>query len=222
LSKYPVHPDSAERLYDALPGIKLIYVMRDPIDRIVSQYVHEWSEHTIRENINDAVHEHTRLISYSSYALQLGKYTRYYRQCDILPVFFERLMNEPQVEFERICNHIGYDTTPSWNTDREAQNVSSNRHRWPPALRAALDVPGIRWLRRALLSDSMRTRMKSRWSMKDRPRLSQESLTYLHDQLDPDVKSLGNLLGRKLSCRDFKSAICESSPPEWLSEEGEP
>jgi hypothetical protein len=219
LTKYPVHPDAAQRLFDEIPDIKLIYVMRDPVDRIVSQFVHEWSEHTIRVDINQAIHEHTRLIAYSSYAMQIEKYSSLFDRGCILPVFFERLMADPQIEFERICNHIGYKQDASWDTDRKAQNVSSGRHRWPPVLRAFLDLRIMTSIRRRLLSDSVRTQLKSPWSMKQKPTLTPASIEYLYEQLNPDINRLGEQLGRPLSCERFKEAVCAASPPEWTTTE---
>ncbi|MBW1859762.1 MAG: sulfotransferase domain-containing protein, partial [Deltaproteobacteria bacterium] len=37
---YPVYVGVAERMHGVVPGTKLIYVVRDPIDRLVSHYVH--------------------------------------------------------------------------------------------------------------------------------------------------------------------------------------
>ncbi|MBW1859792.1 MAG: sulfotransferase domain-containing protein, partial [Deltaproteobacteria bacterium] len=37
---YPVYRGVAERMHGVVPGAKLIYVVRDPIDRLVSHYVH--------------------------------------------------------------------------------------------------------------------------------------------------------------------------------------
>src|SRR5271168_5119276 len=40
-TKLPTFPRTVERMVRDLPRIKLIYVMRHPIERLVSQYVHE-------------------------------------------------------------------------------------------------------------------------------------------------------------------------------------
>ena len=43
-TKLPDYPDTIARLKSAVPQPKLIYVMRHPIDRLVSHYIHQWSE----------------------------------------------------------------------------------------------------------------------------------------------------------------------------------
>lgn len=216
LTKYPVHPEAAERMHAAIPDAKLVYVMRDPVRRIVSQYIHEWSEHTITGDINQAIREHPRLISYSSYAMQIGKHTAFYEQSQILPVFFERLMSEPQREFERICAHIGYQGDPVWRDDEDAKNVSSARQRRSPMLNKVLDIQLVQTLRRSLLPEGLRERIKSRWTMKEKPELSEDSIAYVHEQLDPDMRSLGEMIGRPLSCANFAESVSDGESPEWV------
>ncbi len=219
LTKYPVHPDAAERLHEALPNAKLIYVMRDPIDRIVSHYIHEWSQRTINVGINDAVRGHDRLIAYSSYAMQIGKYMRLYDRSQILPVFFERLMDDPQREFERICAHIGYDSDSVWETEQKAQNTSHQRQRRHPALNAVLNIGLVQVARRTLMPEGLRNTIKSRWMMKDRPKLNADAMVYLYEQLEPEMKRLSDLLGRPISCAQFKDNVREGSTPEWINAE---
>ncbi len=219
LTKYPVHPDAAERMHESLPNAKLLYVMRDPIKRLVSQYIHEWSQSTISGDINQAIREHARLISYSSYAMQLDKYTRFYSRGQILPVFFERLMSEPQAEFERICRFVGFDGTPVWEIEAQAQNASGQRQRRSAGLNSVLGIPVVQRLRRTLLPEGLRDRIKSRWTMKERPKLNAESLEYLYGELDPDMKLLGEMLGRTISCEHFADSVTAGSSPEWTNVE---
>ena len=47
-TKLPTFPRTVERMVHDLPCVKLIYVMRHPIDRLISQYVHELTAGAIR------------------------------------------------------------------------------------------------------------------------------------------------------------------------------
>jgi hypothetical protein len=40
-TKRPTHPNAVGRIAETMSGLKYIYVMRHPVDRLVSQYVHE-------------------------------------------------------------------------------------------------------------------------------------------------------------------------------------
>ena len=70
-TKLPSYPHTVARMHVAFPHLKLIYVMRHPIERLVSQYVHEWSVRNVDCGIDAAVDTLPELIDYSRYAYQL-------------------------------------------------------------------------------------------------------------------------------------------------------
>lgn len=220
-TKLPTYPKCARRIHEFLPDAKLIYVMRDPIERIVSQYIHEWSMRMIRDgcSIDDAIREYPILVDYSKYAMQLSPYIELFGLDAILPVFFERIKADLQSELERIASHIGYASEVVWHED-DAKNVSSQRQRRNPVLNTILDVRLIQMARRTMLPESVRAKIRSKWTMKDRPELSSESVAYLHEQLNPDLAKLGDLLGRDLDCAGFKDQVLNGHPPNWVNRSG--
>ena len=42
-TKLPTYPNAAARLHAAHPDAKLIYLTRDPVERLVSHHIHEWT-----------------------------------------------------------------------------------------------------------------------------------------------------------------------------------
>ena len=70
-TKLPDYPDTIQRLKAAVPQPKLIYVMRDPIDRLISHYMHQWSQGVISCDIDQAIDDYPELIDYSCYGLQI-------------------------------------------------------------------------------------------------------------------------------------------------------
>lgn len=217
-TKLPTHPLAAERMHRHLPDARLIYVMRDPIDRLVSHYIHGWSRREISVGIDDAVIQHPELIAYSSYARQIGPWAERYGFGRILPVFFERLTREPAAEFVRIAEFLGLRAGDAvWSPDLEAKNRSSSRLRLSAGLERVIDVPVLRTARRKLLPESVRERIKSRWRMRERPVLSQASMDRCVGLLDPEMARLGDMVGMRLSCADFKDRVlaCDGAP-EWV------
>lgn len=215
-TKLPTYPDCVQRITTHLPHAKLIYVMRDPVERIVSQYIHEWSQRVIEKNcpIDVAIMKHPMLVDYSRYASQLAPYLSFYGHGRILPVFFERLMAQPQQEFERVGRFLGIVSPMRWDMC-EAKNVSSVRQRRGPVINTLLSVPIMQRLRRALLPEAVRAQVRSRWTMRERPQLSPDSLSVLHKQLDPEMQQLGRMLGLELDCASFKSTVVPGPAPEW-------
>ena len=219
-TKLPTYPLCVSRMLEHIPDAKLIYVMRDPIDRIVSQYIHEWSQRVIEDGcpIDDAIERYPILVEYSRYAMQLSPYVEKWGTDRILPVFFERLMAHPQEEFERVGRFLGITTEMRWDTD-DAKNVSSQRQRRGPIVNAILGNRVMQVARRTLMPESVRAKIRSRWTMKERPVLSDASIERLHALLDPDMRQLGACLGRDLTCASYREVVMSSDAPEWASKE---
>ncbi|MGL4498189.1 MAG: sulfotransferase family protein, partial [Planktothrix sp.] len=91
-TKLPTYPETIQRIQKHLPQAKFIYVMRHPIDRLVSQYIHEWTQKVISEDINTAITNHPELIDYSCYTMQLKPYFETFGKERVLPIFFERML----------------------------------------------------------------------------------------------------------------------------------
>jgi predicted transcriptional regulator len=73
--------------------------------------------------------------------------------------------------------------------------------------------------RRTLMPESLRAKIRSRWTMKDRPVLSEASIERLHALLDPDMRQLGAWLGRDLTCASYRDVVMLGDAPEWATKE---
>lgn len=206
-TKMPTYPRACSRMKEALPQLKLIYMMRHPIDRLVSHYIHEWTQRVIDRPIDLALDAHPELIAYSRYAYQLEPYIAAYGKDAILPVFMERFNAEPQAELERVCSFLGYEGTPRHDDDMQPQNVSSERLRLGPLGKFIVDQPILTALRRNLVPRGFRDVVKSQFQMRKRPTLSADSTARLKTMFDEDLKDLGRLLGTELTCDTFKSTV---------------
>jgi hypothetical protein len=214
-TKLPTHPLAAERLHALLPKARLVYVMRDPLERLVSQYLHEWSTRDVEGSLEEVADRHERFVAYSCYARQLEPYLARFGAGAIRPVFFERMVEHPEEELARVCRFLG-DPSPepvTWRSERAQQNVSSERLRSSALRDALLAVPPIRWLKDQLPS-SARERIKSLWRYGGRPELSDAGRARIEARLDPDLAQLGLRLGTTLTCSNWRSRVLER-PLEW-------
>jgi hypothetical protein len=215
-TKLPTYPHTIKRLQETLPHAKFIYVMRHPIDRLISQYVHEWSQRVISIEINQAIYQHPELIEYSLYTKQLEPYFQTFGKDKVLPIFFERMLTSSQEELEQICQFIGYKNQPKWDEELNASNVSSERMIKSAWRDAIVEAPGLKQLRQWLIPKSFRNQIRSLWTMKKKPKLTPESKIYLQKIFDEDLKILGTWLGLELSCENFKQTV-KSSPVNWVN-----
>lgn len=215
-TKLPTYPDTISRLRAYLPHPRLIYVMRHPIDRLISHYMHEWSMGVYSCNIEDAIEKYQELTAYSQYAAQLEPYFEAYGREAMLPVFFDRLIRNSQAEFERICEFIGYQGEPRWVEGLKPSNTSSERIRRFPLYGLLIDSGIATWLRRKLIPRSFRDAVKAELTLQQRPTLDNQIRAKLESVFDPDLAVLGDRLGVQLNCGNFKETTANKSL-EWIS-----
>ncbi|MEL6939027.1 MAG: sulfotransferase [Cyanobacteria bacterium J06598_1] len=213
-TKLPTYPHTLTRLRRHLPHIKLVYVMRHPLDRLVSQYVHEWTQRTVSGSLSDAIKRYPRLHQYSLYSMQLRPYLEAFGPETVLPVFLERVQLNPAAELARIGRFIGYTQPTVWHEETGHRHASRDRLRKNPWRDALVHTPILRELRRRLVPKSVRTQVRGLWQMKQRPELSEGDRTWLQTRLDPDMATLGHWLELELSCQNFATAVTEHTP-EW-------
>ena len=209
------NPNSAERMHRVLSDdARLIYVMRHPIERLVSAYHFRWTNGWLSEPISDAIRLHPILVESSRYDWQLEPYLERFKPEQISPVFFERLVGSPDAEFARVCQFLGYQGTPEWEHDLVA-NISSERLKRSRLVDLVSRSPGVLKVARVLLPSPLRRRIRGHWQVKERPSTpSAEDLAYLESEFDPGLARLGDLLGLELTCANF-SDVAKATPAEW-------
>jgi hypothetical protein len=210
-TKLPDYPKTLERMHRHLSNVKLIYVMRHPLDRLISQYMHEWTERTINLPIEMAVERHSRLVEYGLYSVQLKAYMDVYDKDNILPVFTERLMTCPEIELQRVCDFLGYEGRVEWKKNIQNRNISSDRLRKNELRDALVSIPAVTWVRTKIVPQSVRNWIKSFWQIKKRPVLGSDTQAVLKDAFDKDLAVLGQWLKTGLDCENFKSVVSENS-----------
>jgi len=181
-TKLPTYPHTVARLKAHVPDARLIYLMRDPVDRLVSHYIHGWTERTIEGDINEAIHKYPELIAYGRYDMQLEPFIAAFGRAAILTLDHAEIVRDPQALLERVCTFIGYAGTPRWHSDLGPRNVSRERLRASPVRDVIMGNPVSTALRRSLVPKAVRNYVRGFWQMKERPRLTEESLRYLREQ----------------------------------------
>ncbi len=214
-TKLPTYPRTIERLALTLGNdVRFIYMMRHPVDRLVSHYIHEWTQRTIADPIDVAVRNHSELVDYGRYAYQLEPWIEAFGVERILPVFFERFVAEPQHELQRVAEFIGQTAGVHWVDDLEQRNASSERMRKSPLRDLVLNNALAKVLRRTFVPKPVRDRVKSIWTMDSRPELSPEVRAEVETRFDEDLATLGEWWNLPLTCATFKD-IARTSAPTW-------
>jgi sulfotransferase family protein len=202
-TKLPDHPHTIERMKQCLDNPKLIYVMRHPIDRLISHYIHQWTQNVIKCDINQAIERYDELTAYSCYAMQLEPYFEQFGKENVLPIFTEAIKDSPQEQLQKIANFIGYKGAVSWHGETEPQNVSRERIRAFPGYDFLVKSKVMTQLRRCLVPPIIRNKIKNNLSMQHRPEISEHQLKYLTTIFDQELSKLSAWLGTEITCDNF-------------------
>lgn len=192
-AKLPTYPETVARMGAVLEAPRLVYMVRDPIERAVSHFIHEWTEGRMDGDPVAAFEQHLELIEYGLYAKQLAPFIARYGLEAICLTSLERVKVAPQAELERVCAHIGLSRMPVWQTDMGSQNVSAERIRKLPLHGLLVDNPIAATLRRTLVPKSIRNRIRAARSFGTRPEVPADLRRRLAARFAPDQAELATL-----------------------------
>ena len=209
-AKYPLFPNSAVRIKSYAPACKIIYMVRHPIDRLVSHYVHEWTQGNVSDKIDDAVLRDSSLIDVSLYEQQLSRYLEYFEHSRVYVLFFERFVQCPEEELRALSSFLGAKNNFEWKDSLSVANKSSERIRRFPGYGVFIESELATFLRRGLVPEMLRQKVKSSLRMSDRPRLTESSQQYLRSVFDPELTRLGQLLNMELNLDNYHEVAKET------------
>lgn len=106
---YPARRGVAERIAKTLPDVKLIYLMRDPVARIHSNYKFRYMLGSESRPIERALIEDPTYVWMSSYALQVNEYLRYFDRSRVLLLLNEDLKDRREETLRRTFEFLGVD-----------------------------------------------------------------------------------------------------------------
>lgn len=170
-TKRPELPESVARMTEMLEDVRLVYMIRNPISRIVSHYIHEWSQCVLSGSLADELDRHRPLVEYGLYGWQIEPYIEAYGRDAILLTSLERWKADPARELQRVARHIGYDRETVWVEDQNAANVSAERSRKLPMHDLLVDNPIAATIRRNLVPKPVRTWVRESRQYKGRPEI---------------------------------------------------
>lgn len=111
------YPECLPRIVSYSTDLKLIYIVRHPLDRIASlwaQYRLTWSrpEQRVHHNFSRALHTHKKLlVDSANYLSQIDSYRQFFPDNQIHVIFFEDFTQNPLYEIQQCFQFLEVDPT---------------------------------------------------------------------------------------------------------------
>lgn len=131
-SKFPEYEGVPERIAQVLPDVRLVYVVRDPIERIRSHYQHRSLVGAERAPLEVAVLEDPRYVDCSRYAFQIARYLEVFPRERLLVVSSEDLRSDRAATIRRIYGFLGVDADHVPSTIEREFYRTDERAAYPP------------------------------------------------------------------------------------------
>jgi len=120
-AKFPFEPNPSKRIFEHNKNSKIIYIVRNPFNRILSHYRHLKTKSSNVPNLTS-----NKLISYSNYYIQLEQYSKYFPMENILILDFENLKNNPREILKNVYNFLEI-KDPIFPENYEVRNRTSEK-----------------------------------------------------------------------------------------------
>jgi hypothetical protein len=112
-TKFPLIGGVPERIHSVLPNTKMIYLVREPIERIVSHYIDAYSFGRVHKPLNRelADFESHHFVNCSRYHMQLERYLEYFDADQIYVLTTDELRDDRQATLRGVFDFLGVNSS---------------------------------------------------------------------------------------------------------------
>lgn len=196
----PEWQDTHSKLYAYNPEMKLIYIMRNPVERIISNYAHDLVRGIVRGKPEDAIFRHPFYVNRSRYHLQIRPYLERFPRENVLLLVFDEFISDQKRSLEQIAGFLGLEM--SGFEDVEAAEEHKTLNNW------YLKYDVVRKVANTSLFQTVRPHIPSgirkpiRRFLSDRlqikPSVSKETRRTIWRLVEEDVRGIEKILERTL------------------------
>lgn len=128
-TKYPAYRGVPERMHQLLPDLKLLYLVRDPIERAVSHYAHNRVDGRESDPVDEAFRpvEDSHYLQTSRYHFQLSQYLAHYPEERVLVIESERLRADRMSVLREVFSFLEVDPTVEASAFEEEYHTTSGK-----------------------------------------------------------------------------------------------
>jgi len=192
--------DVPRRVAESYPDMKLVFTIRNPVDRSYSQYWKNvcagWEDApTYRQALEQELAGERRKedsptcwIYKNDIPTHLERWLQFYERSEMKIIVFEEWIEDPETTLNETCEFLGVATRETWDRKTEEKNpsVSPRSRRLTHFFRSHLDYSGLRKLHHKLNLQQ------------GYPDMDNETHEFVYDVFDSVIVDTEALLNRKL------------------------
>ncbi|ACA99499.1 MULTISPECIES: sulfotransferase domain-containing protein [Cyanophyceae] len=203
------------RLHQFSPNVKIIYVLRDPIERFRSHIHHNYIKGLENRGIDEILEDKNDslwYISYSKYCYQIEKILDFFNHDQLMILTLEELTDNPVSVMNSIFKFLGVKENAHIGDYTEINHASNEKVKAGKILNAIRKTPLIN------LYQSIKEIMPHQVHISakrilgkyyEKPELSENQITYLKEVFREDIAGLEELTERNFLCwiHDYTRSI---------------
>jgi hypothetical protein len=192
---------SAPKIKKVVPDVKLIFVLRNPVERCYSDYWYRF--HTghipLSKTFSSVVSDPSHMIfNGGKYKHGISMFFSHFCQDQILVLLTEDLSENSAKTLRRVCRHVGVEADFRFDL-----SVRHNETKYPRSVRLCRWIghiaPGLsQWAAKTRWIRGLRSRLLFSADA-EKPPMSESVRRKLADRYEQDIEELEHLIGRDLS-----------------------
>jgi hypothetical protein len=204
-TKVPLFVKVPERIARHIPHARLIYIVRHPLERIESHWMHR-VKHGDTRSFKNMLKEYPNLIDTSRYWFQIQQYRKYFGDDQILVLFFEELKKNPEGVLTQCFKFLGVDPEVKLVNPAEHRHATGQFKVESDLLRSMRENNLIRLASRVLPAPVKNT-LKAKFEIRvdSRPEWSDDLRRWVISEISGDVSTFLDYYGKPADYWDLSA-----------------
>ena len=96
-----------KKIHQLIPDVKLIYLFRNPVERVYSHYIHNYSIGRETQSLSEALTADSNYVKTSKYFFQIQEYLKHFDRSQILILNSDELRADKKNILQQVCAFLG-------------------------------------------------------------------------------------------------------------------
>lgn len=188
-----------ERIYGYNPEAKILYIVRDPFERIVSHYVMAYNRRYTNKSFYDAVVREDHIVNTSKYYFQIEPYIATFGENNVQILFLEDFKRDQKAFLDELSQFLNIG---SFEIVEKIHLNDGFKHRIYPRYMDYLFTNRLYLKAKSIAPTGLFEKAKKAFirliGISDRPKISEEMERIIFEKIKNDIKSFSSLLNKNL------------------------